>query len=133
MQCRGQAHCFSFLGERITVDEHHFLQDCYQLKEKFQLLYDSSMNGGFVMNTIKKGSGVPFYQALEQCYKQPAKVSGGIIGVTRKKDAVALDLWGISNPKTISTLISLRGRMTFKKNSHFIMTSTEVQLLYYDH
>ena len=91
------------------------------------------MNGGFVMNTTKKGSGVPFYQALEQCYKRPAKVSGGIIGVTRKKDAVALDLWRISSPKTISTLISLRGRMTFKKNSHFIMISTEVQLLYYDH
>ena len=85
------------------------------------------------MNTTKKGSGVPCYQALELCYKQPAKVSGGIIGVTRKKDAVVLDLWGISSPKTISTLISLRGRMTFKKNSHFIMTSIEVQLLYYDH
>ena len=45
------------------------------------------------MNTIKKGSGVPFDQPLEQCYNRPAKVSGGIIGVTRKKDAVAL--WGI--------------------------------------
>ncbi len=51
------------------------------------------MNGGFVMNTTKKGSGVPFDQALEQCYNRPAKVSGGIIGVTQKKDAVAL--WGI--------------------------------------
>ena len=85
------------------------------------------------MNSTKKGNGVPFYQALEQCYKRSAKVSEGIIGVTRKKDAVALDLWGISSTKKISTLISLRGRMTFKKNSHFIMTSTEVQLLYYDH
>ncbi len=32
-------------------------------------------------------------QALEQRYNRPAKVSGGIIGVTRKKEAVAL--WGI--------------------------------------
>ncbi len=45
------------------------------------------------MNNTKKGSGVPFDQALEQQYNPPAKVSGGIIGVTRKKEAVAL--WGI--------------------------------------
>ena len=74
-----------------------FLQDCYQLKEKFPLLYDSYMKGGFVMNTTKKGSGVPFDQALEQCYNRPAKVSGGIIGVTRKKEAVAL--WGLIKHK----------------------------------
>ena len=74
-----------------------FLQDCYQLKAKFPLLYDSYMDGGFVMNTGKKGSGVPFDQALEQCYNRPAKVSGGIIGVTRKKEAVAL--WGIIKHK----------------------------------
>ena len=74
-----------------------FLQECYQLKEKFPLLYDSYMNGGFVVNPTKKGSGVPFDQALEQYYNRPAKVSGGIIGVTRKKDAVAL--WGIIKHK----------------------------------
>ena len=74
-----------------------FLQDCYQLKDKFPLLYNSYMNGGFVVNTANKGSGVPFDQALEQCYNRPAKVSGGIIGVTRKKEAVAL--WGIIKHK----------------------------------
>lgn len=74
-----------------------FLQDCYQLKEKFPLLYDSYSKGGFVVNTTKKGSGVPFDQALEQCYNRPAKVSGGVIGVTRKKDAVAL--WAIIKHK----------------------------------
>ncbi len=55
------------------------------------------MDGGFVMNGDRKGSGVPFDQALEQCYNRPAKVSGGIIGVTRKKDAVAL--WDIIKHK----------------------------------
>ena len=55
------------------------------------------MTHGFVVNTTKKGSGVPFDQALEQCYNRPAKVSGGIIGVTRKKEAVAL--WGIIKHK----------------------------------
>ena len=74
-----------------------FLQDCYKRKEKFPLLYKSYINGGFVMNTTKKGSGVPFDQALEQCYNRPAKVSGGVIGVTRKKDAVAL--WGVVKHK----------------------------------
>ena len=49
------------------------------------------------MNTTKKGSGVPFDQALEQHYNRPAKVSGGIIDVTRKKDAVAL--WEIIKHK----------------------------------
>lgn len=74
-----------------------FLQDCYQLKESFPLLYESYNNGGFVVNTTKQGSGVPFDQALEQHYNRPAKVSGGIIGVTRKKDAVAL--WAIIKHK----------------------------------
>mgnify|MGYP002804435058 CR=1 FL=1 len=55
------------------------------------------MDGGFVVNGDRKGSGVPFDQALEQCYNRPAKVSGGIIGVTRKKDAVAL--WDIIKHK----------------------------------
>jgi hypothetical protein len=40
------------------------------------------MNGGFVVNTNRTGSGVPFDQALEQSYNRPAKVSRGIIGVT---------------------------------------------------
>ena len=43
-----------------------------------------------MMNRTKRGSGVPFDQGLEQCYNWPAKVNGGIIGVTRKKEAVAL-------------------------------------------
>ena len=55
------------------------------------------MNDGFVVNTNRKGSGVPFHQALEQSYNRPAKVSGGIIGITRKKDAVVL--WGIIKHK----------------------------------
>ena len=74
-----------------------FLQDCYQLKDRFPLLYKSYMDGGFGMNGNRKGSGVLFDRALEQCYNRPAKVSGGIIGVTRKKDAVAL--WDIIKHK----------------------------------
>lgn len=74
-----------------------FLQDCFHLENKFPLLYKSYMDGGFVVNRCNKGSGVPFDQALEQSYNRPAKVSGGVIGVTRKKDAVAL--WNIIKHK----------------------------------
>ena len=43
----------------------------------------------------RQGSAIPLnYQALEKCYNKPAKVSGGIIGVTRRKEAVAL--WNIT-------------------------------------
>ena len=40
---------------------------------------------------------MPFDQALEQCYNWPTKVSGEIIRVTKKKEAVAL--WGIIKQK----------------------------------
>ncbi|KAK5905166.1 hypothetical protein CesoFtcFv8_006658 [Champsocephalus esox] len=101
-----------------------FLQDFYQLKDKFPLLYDSYMHGGFVVNTTKKGSAVPFDQALEQCYNRPAKVSGGIIGITRKKEAVAL--WGIIKHKKDQYVDLLKMRMMSKKNSHFTTTSIRV-------
>jgi len=91
---RGQLNCSPFFGRtnycRWTP---LFLQDCYELKEKFPLIYDSYIKDGFVVNTTTKGSGVPFDQELEQCYKRPAQVSGGIIGVTRKKKVVTP--WGI--------------------------------------
>ena len=49
------------------------------------------MEGGFVVRkTKRKGSAVPMDQALEQYYNKPAKGAGGIIGNTRKKEAVAL-------------------------------------------
>lgn len=66
------------------------------MKDKFPLLYSSYMNSGFVENA-NRSVGVPFDQALEQNYNRPAKVSGGIISVTRKKDAVAL--WSTINHK----------------------------------
>ena len=86
-----------------------FLQDCYQLRDKFPHLYSSYMNGGFVVNTDRTGSGVPFDQALEQSYNRPAKVSGGIIGFTRK----TLWLCGVSsNTRKMNTFTSLRCKMT---------------------
>ena len=41
-------------------------------------------------HTLRHGSAVGFDMALEKCYNNPAKVAGGIIGITRQKEAVAL-------------------------------------------
>ena len=81
---------FFFSGTNYCRWTPIFLQDCYKLEHKFPLLRKSYIDGGLVVNGDRKGSGVPFDQALEQCYSRPANVSGAIIGVTRKKDAVAL-------------------------------------------
>ena len=65
-----------------------FQQDCLPLTTKFPKLYDCFIEGGFVgRKAINNNSGVPLDQALEQCYNKPA---GGIIGCTRRKDAVAI-------------------------------------------
>ncbi|KAI9531965.1 hypothetical protein NQZ68_036327 [Dissostichus eleginoides] len=119
--------------ERLT--ELDALQDCYQLKDKFPLLYDSYMNGGFVVNTTKKGSGVPFDQALEQCYNRPAKVSGGIIGVTRKKEAVAL--WGIIKHKKDQyvELLEMKGDVGGELSLHHAFnpsTATKIVMMVQD-
>ena len=47
------------------------------------------MKGDFVVrHTSRKGSAVPMDQALEKAYNKPAKSSAGIIGFTRRKEAV---------------------------------------------
>ena len=43
-----------------------------------------------IYHTLRQGSAVGFDMALETCYNKPAKVAGGIIGMTRQKDAVSL-------------------------------------------
>ena len=42
----------------------------------------------------RRGSAVSFDMALEKHYNKTAKVIGGIIGLTRRKEAVAL--WNIT-------------------------------------
>jgi len=77
-----------------------------------------------VDSCTKKGSGD---QALEQCYNQPAKVSGGIIGVTRKNNAVAL--WGIIKHKKDQYVDLLKNKNDIREELSLIMTSNRVQLL----
>ena len=48
------------------------------------------MNGSFVVQRSQsKNSSIPMDQALEQAYNKAAKSAGGVIGYTRKKEAVA--------------------------------------------
>ena len=52
-------------------------------------MYDCFNNGGFVVTqTRRKGSGIPMDQALEKQYNKPAKGPSGIIGFSRRKEAV---------------------------------------------
>ncbi|CAB3982221.1 Hypothetical predicted protein [Paramuricea clavata] len=86
------------LSKRIIEEDiQDYLKEKSRQFQSFAYWFSSYRNGGFVVNTNRTGSGVRFDQALEQSYNRPAKVSRGIIGVTRKKDAVAL--WGIIKHK----------------------------------
>ena len=68
-----------------------FLEDCLDLQRKFPGIYKCFKDGGWVMyHTLRQGSAVGFDMALEKCYNKPAKVAGGIIGMTRQKEAVAV-------------------------------------------
>ena len=66
-----------------------YLEDCLALPRKFPKIYESFRNGGFVVTqTSRKGSKLPMDQALEQLYNKPAKSSSGVIGFSRRKEAV---------------------------------------------
>ena len=67
-----------------------YYEDCLSLKDKFPTIYNEFVKGNFVVNfTSRKGSSVPMDQALEKSYNKPAKGKSGIIGITRRKEAVA--------------------------------------------
>ena len=52
-------------------------------------MHSSFVKGDFVVrHTQRRGSAVPVDQALEKAYNKPAKSSAGIIGFTRRKEAV---------------------------------------------
>ena len=72
-----------------------YYEDCVALEKNFPATYASFSQGGFVVRrTLKCGSGVPMDQALEKEYNKPAKGQGGIIGISRRKEAVAQ--WNIT-------------------------------------
>ena len=67
-----------------------YYEDCIALEKNFPAIYASFVQGGFVVRqTLKCGSGVPMDQALGKEYDKPAKGQGGIICISRRKEAVA--------------------------------------------
>lgn len=71
-----------------------YFEDCISLPEKYPLIHEDFIEGGFVAKLSKrKGSAVPIDQALESQYNKQAKSSSGIIGITRRKEAVCK--WGL--------------------------------------
>ena len=72
-----------------------YYEDCVALEKNFPAIYASFSQGGFVVrHTLKCGSGVPMDQALEKEYNKPAKGQEGIIGISKRKEAVAQ--WNIT-------------------------------------
>ena len=66
-----------------------YYEDCLALPRRFSKMYNSFLMGDFVVrHTSRKGSAVPMDQALEKAYNKPAKSSSGIIGFSRRKEAV---------------------------------------------
>ena len=66
-----------------------YYEDCLKLADKFPLLHQNFSQGGFVVTqSLRRGSGIPMDQALEKQYNKPAKGQSGIIGMTRRKEAV---------------------------------------------
>lgn len=66
-----------------------YFEDCLSLQTNYPLIYQSFLQGEFVVKlSQRKASAVPMDQALESKYNKPAKSSSGIIGITRKKEAV---------------------------------------------
>ena len=65
-------------------------EDCLQLPENFPTMYSEFQHGNFVVKHTKRhGRSVPLDQALKKAYTKPAKGQGGVIGLTRRKEAVA--------------------------------------------
>ena len=81
--------CFGGIlpGQTIADGVRWFLKIAW----KFPGIYRCFNDGGWVMyHTLRQGSAVGFNMALEKCYNKLAKVAGGIIGMTRQKESVAL-------------------------------------------
>ena len=71
-----------------------YFEDCLSLPERYPSTHENFLQGEFVVKLTKqKGTAVPVDQALESKYNKQAKSSSGIIGITRRKEAVCK--WGL--------------------------------------
>ena len=66
-----------------------YFEGCVALKSRFPDLWENFCNDGFVVHqTLRKESGIPMDHVLEKQYNKPAKGPSGIIGFTKRKQAV---------------------------------------------
>ena len=66
-----------------------YYEDCLSMEEKFPMMYENFKDGGFVVRMSKRrGRAVPMDQALEKAFNKPSKGQSGIIGMSRRKEAV---------------------------------------------
>ena len=86
MQMQTFLFCNSYL-----IDIFHILRDHeLSLRKGDWELFKDATKGYFVCNmTNRSTSGIGFDQALDKNYNYTSKASGGIIGFTREKKAIA--------------------------------------------
>ena len=59
------------------------------MESKFPELWEGFIDGCFVFHqSLQRGSGIPMDQTLEKQYNKLTKSSSGVIGFTRRKEAV---------------------------------------------
>ena len=65
------------------------------------------MEGGFVVrHTSRRASAVPMDQALEKAYNKPAKSHAGVVGISRRKEAVSR--WNLVKHEKLKCRCSLQ-------------------------
>ena len=96
MQALRRAIPLSYTFDRINYKRWAplYYEDCLVLPNKSPKLYEAFCKVYFVATqTFRKVSSIPLDQALEIQYNKPAKNQSGIVGITRKKEAV--NKWNI--------------------------------------
>ena len=79
----------SFCNVFLQYNVFYIRQHLSWLKNNFPDIYNCFLKGGFVVSQTKRsGSGIQMDQALEKQYNKPAKGPSGVIGFSRRKEAV---------------------------------------------
>ena len=88
------------------------------LPNTFPQIQNQFIDGQFVVHhTRRSGSGMPMDQALEKEYNKTSKSTGGIIGFTKRKEAVAQ--WSIIKHEKAQFLSFLRDRCLLHQTSEY--------------